>query len=29
LIVHGKITFEGRPADELNNTMIRKVYWGM
>jgi len=30
VIVHGKITFEGRSADELNNNdLIRKFYMGM
>ena len=30
VIVHGKIAFEGRSADELNNNdLIRKFYLGM
>ena len=30
VIVHGKIAFEGRSADELNNNdLIRKFYIGM
>ena len=30
VIVHGKIEFEGRSADELNNNdLIRKFYLGM
>ena len=30
VIVHGKIVFEGRSADELNNNdLIRKFYLGM
>jgi len=30
VIVHGKIAFEGRSADELNNNdLIRKIYLGM
>ena len=30
VIVHGKIAFEGRSADELNNNdLIRKFYMGM
>jgi branched-chain amino acid transport system ATP-binding protein len=30
VIVHGRITFEGRSADELNNNdLIRKFYLGM
>jgi branched-chain amino acid transport system ATP-binding protein len=28
--VHGKIAFEGRSADELNNNdLVRKLYLGM
>jgi branched-chain amino acid transport system ATP-binding protein len=28
--VHGKIAFEGRSADELNNNdLVRKLYMGM
>ena len=30
VIVHGKIAFEGRSADELNNNdLVRKLYMGM
>jgi branched-chain amino acid transport system ATP-binding protein len=30
VIVHGKIIFEGRSADELNNNdLIRKFYLGL
>jgi branched-chain amino acid transport system ATP-binding protein len=30
VIVHGKIAFEGRSADELNNNdLIRQFYLGM
>jgi branched-chain amino acid transport system ATP-binding protein len=30
VIVHGKIAFEGRSADELNNNeLIRKFYLGL
>jgi branched-chain amino acid transport system ATP-binding protein len=30
VIVHGKIEFEGRSADELNNNeLIRKFYLGL
>jgi len=30
VIVHGKIAFEGRSADELNNNdLVRKLYLGM
>jgi branched-chain amino acid transport system ATP-binding protein len=30
VIVHGKIAFEGKSADELNNNdLIRQFYFGM
>jgi hypothetical protein len=30
VIVHGKIAFEGKSADELNNNdLIRKFYWAV
>jgi branched-chain amino acid transport system ATP-binding protein len=30
VIVHGKIAFEGRSAEELNNNdLVRKLYMGM
>jgi len=30
VIVHGKIAFEGRSADELNNNdLVRKLYMGI
>jgi branched-chain amino acid transport system ATP-binding protein len=30
VIVHGKIAFEGRSADELNNNdLVRRLYMGM